>query len=407
MDENVNVPEIRIRKSSETPSMGSTGDVPVMAPMASFETLTDVSDWEESEHGDDQGTDKQSEGEEVFNDSGQNNELSGSTGTLTEAGVEAGAASDSGLDKPSSLDVPSDEGDAAVTSANVKVTSPSKPERPPSPMLSPSSGQPPRRPPSPSRGPKRPPSPCKTPTGRRSPSPARPPPPKSKTPDERDDRELFELSDDEDNSYIEKKYGKELETKAIDRPRSTTPINIATLDSYVADDKDAEDSSEKITISLPGSKKSKQSKKHQEKEKQSQQDAAESWRSFNQDTQIFSKSPVQSGVVGPPASQAYQAAPVVEAAPESAKASWTTFGDDDDDEPQFQQQVKKAPPKRPPGPARPPPPKLSTRRSMDAIGMEERSDISAPPDNQNRRTSAPNAGKKQDINAKGSEFRLF
>ena len=377
----MDVPEIRIRKSSETPSMGSTGDVPVMAPMASFETLTDVSDWEESEHGDDPGTDKQSEGEDVFHDSGQNNGLSGSTGTLTEAGIEAGA-SDSGLDKPSSLDVPSDDGEGSVTNV-----APSKPDRPPSPMLSPSGG-PPKRPPSPSRGPKRPPSPSLSPRGR-SPSPARPPPPRagSKTPDEMDERELFEI-DDEDDSFIERKYGKGLETKAIERPRSTTPINIATLDSYIGDENKHEhaDDTEKITISLPGSKKHKHAKKH-EKEKQSQQDAAESWMSFNQEQNLFSKSPVQSGLGG--SSQAYQAAPVVEAAPESMKASWTTFGDDDD-EPQFQPPAKKTPPKRPPGPARPPPPKLSPRRSMDAAGAEKNDSISALP--QNRRISAPNAG---------------
>lgn len=385
----MDVPEIRIRKSSETPSTGSTGDVPVMAPMASFETLTDVSDWEESEHGDDAGTDKQSEGEDVFHDSGQNNGLSGSTGTLTEVGVEAGA-SDSGLDKPSSLDVPSD-GEGSGT------TTPNKPERPPSPMLSPSSSHPPRRPPSPSRAPKRPPSPSgrRSPSpsrsGRRSPSPARPPPPKSapRPADETDDRELFEIDDDEDNSFIERKYGKGLETKAVERPRSTTPINIATLDSYIGDDnKEAQpDDSEKITISLPGSKKSKHAKKH-EREKQSQQDAAESWMSFNQDQNLFSKSPVQSGGFGG-SSQAYQAAPVVEAAPEAMKASWTTFGDDDD-APQVQQPAKKTPPKRPPGPARPPPPKLSSRRSMDAVAIEENDSFAAPP--QNRRTSAPNAG---------------
>ena len=379
----MDVPEIRIRKSSETPSMGSTGDVPVMAPMASFETLTDVSDWEESEHGEDPGTDKQSDVEDVFHDSGQNNGLSGSTGTLTEAGVEAGA-SDSGLDKPSSLDVPSDDGEGSV--ANVI---PSKPERPPSPMLSPCSSQPPKRPPSPSRGPRKPPSPARSPRGR-SPSPARPPPPKtgSKTPDDVDERELFEIND-EDDSYIERKYGRGLETKAIERPRSTTPINIATLDSYIGDENKEEqgDDTEKITISLPGSKKSKHAKKH-EKEKQSQQDAAESWMSFNQDQNLFSKSPVQSGFGG--TSQAYQAAPVVEAAPESMKASWTTFGNDDDDESPVQPPAKKIPPKRPPGPARPPPPKLSSRRSVDAVGMEENDPFSTPP--QNRRTSAPNAG---------------
>ncbi len=369
--------------------MGSTGDVPVMAPMASFETLTDVSDWEESEHGDDAGTDKQSEGEDVFNDSGQNNELSGSTGTLTEAGADA-VASDSGLDKPSSLDVPSDDGEATVTSNTTTTTTSNKPERPPSPMLSPSGGQPPKRLPSPSKGPRRPPSPSKTPT-RRSPSPARPPPPRkgSKTPDDIDDRELFELSD-EDSSFIEKKYGKGLETKAIDRPRSTTPINMAGLDAYIGDENKEEqvEDTEKITISLPGSKKSKHSKK-QEKEKPSQQDAAESWKTFNQDHQMFSKSPVHStGVVG--STQAYQAAPVVEAAPESMKASWTTFGDEEDETP-VQKPAKKAPPKRPPGPARPPPPKLSTRRSMGEMAVTEKEPFS-PPSAQNRRTSAPNAG---------------
>ena len=73
----------------------------------------------------------------------------------------------------------------------------------------------------------------------------------------------------------------------------------------------------------------------------------------------------------------------------SMKASWTTFGDDDDESP-VQPPAKKIPPKRPPGPARPPPPKLSSRRSMDAVAMEENDPFSTPP--QNRRTSAPNAG---------------
>ncbi len=375
------VPEIRIRKSSETPSLGSMGEN-TQAPMASFETLTDV---EESDISD-AGTEKHSDGEEVFSEHSQN------------GGVTGNISGDSGIpyadiSKPTSLDIHSDEGaDSDTTPTASPRHSPSRPDRPPSPMLSPSRSRPPR-PASPSKGPGRPPSPARSVSPGRAPSPARPPPPSkvAKTPDEfsskpsrppppgyggHSDQEL----EDTDETYLDRKYGKDaMDSKSTERPRSTTPINMATLDDYVGEEAhEDQEESEKMTISVPGLKRFKK-KKEKEKEQKAKEETAEAFMESEfsrKQPQLFSKSPVHGG---------FQAAPVVEAAPQSATASWTTFGDDDD-EPAFQPAPqKKAPPKRPPGPARPPPPKMSARRSIDAGEGDGSTKMGAG----SRRTSAP------------------
>ena len=118
------------------------------------------------------------------------------------------------------------------------------------------SSAPPRPPPA--GAPRRPP----PPTAKSKPPPPRPVrPPSAKSPQpEEDDKELEDINTVSDPSYVERKYGKlAVETSSTSRPRSTTPINLASLDDYLdlqepAQEEDITSPSqpEKIKISLPG-----------------------------------------------------------------------------------------------------------------------------------------------------------
>lgn len=268
----MDVPVIRIRKSSDVPSIGEAKEL-AGAPVASFDHMTDL---EESDD-----TEKHSEAEDVFE------EIRSQSPTLFVPGA------------PSNPDL-ADE----TTAGNED--EPTTPVNPEDPETTPTEEKPPRPPPAaaavvrsrspspsgrlPKASPIKPPPPrSRSPSPNRPPlprsvktTPARPPPPKTqsienKTPtegstevdseNEVDDDDVVQIQyttyedepyEDEElePSFIEKKYSKnKLETTPIERPRSTTPINLATLDDYVGSTgNDKQEEPEKMKINIPGLK---------------------------------------------------------------------------------------------------------------------------------------------------------
>lgn len=382
-----------MRKGSDVPSLGEGRDADG-APLASFEAMSDL---EESDADRDSKVTSPEMEYDVFDNPPvvEEGESLDANSSSTPPHRPASPSRSRSPNRPPSPARP----------PSPRAASPARPDRPPSPAMS----KTPARPPSPSRSksPARPPSPS------RSKSPARPPSPyHARSPNlgipganfpgapdstvESDDKKtarsaparppapgpnklevaessLISTFDQEESELVaihgEEGGGggeihKEESTMGVvrERPHSTTPIAVATLDDYkdLVDPakQEAVDDVEKIKITLPTSQFNPSKAKGSQISKV---DTAEAWMDFEQPYSLENEEDGSMSDSSGKAAPKHPSPPPVEAVShvvvESNKRSWTTFGDDEggneEEELPPPPVSHSAPPARPAPPSRP------------------------------------------------------